>query len=263
LSRGGPYIHGTASAEQKRLAALNQLTNAPFLNFLDIRTTDRVLEVGSGLGILASEAAQQAPQGYVVGVEYAPAQISCTRVERPNLRFLRGDAHFLPFTDNHFDVVYCRYLLEHVRDPLQVLYEKRRVLKSGGRAFAQENNMRMVVFDPDCPHFDALLPKFCELQDLLGGDALIGKRLFALFRAAGFRNIELSYQPEIHVAGNPTFQPWIDNFIGLLEGASGLLVAHHLATTAEIEAVAVELRLLRSRDDASGLFHWNRATGVK
>ena len=56
------YIHGTHDEEQERLTLLNRLTNPPFLKFLALRETDRVLEVGSGLGLLASEAAQLVPQ---------------------------------------------------------------------------------------------------------------------------------------------------------------------------------------------------------
>jgi SAM-dependent methyltransferase len=257
------YIHGVHEEEQRRLAELNRLTNAPFLQYLALSSADRVLEVGSGLGLLANEAAQHAPQGCVIGVEFAPEQIGSARVLQANVAFTRGDGRHLPFAEGHFDVVYCRYVLEHVADPVTVLREMRRVLRVGGRALAQENNMRMVEFDPDCPRFEALLPQFCELQRRLGGDAFVGKRLYALFHAAGFRDIQLSYQPEIHPADSPTFRPWVDNFIELIRGASTQLLAHSLAEPAAIEGAMQELRELRQRDDATGLFHWNRATGVK
>ena len=257
------YIHGTHQEEQERLAALNRLTNAPFVAFLDPAPADRMLEVGSGLGLLANEVAQSAPYGSVIGVEFAAEQIGRARTARSNIRFARGDAHHLPFAADRFDLVYCRYLLEHVRDPVAALREMRRVLKPGRKAFAQENNMRMVAFDPDCPKVDALLLKFYEMQRRLGGDALIGKRLYALFHAAGFRDIELSYQPEIHPADSPTFKPWVDNFIGLIEGASALLRTHGLATSDEIRSAMDEMRTLREREDASFLFHWNRAAGTK
>ena len=257
------YIHGMRASEQERMAGLNRLTNAPFLRFLALRETDRVLEVGSGLGLLAAEVAQQLSQGTIAGIEYAPEQLAHALVPTPNLRFLRGDAHRLPFPDDWFDVVYCRYVLEHVRDPLRVLQEMRRVLKPGGRALAQENNIRMVAFDPDCPAFEAVWNQFAILQEWLGGDALIGKRLFGLFHRAGFRGIELSYQPEIHPANKPTFRPWIENCITLLIGATEMLQMHHLATQAEIHRAIAELQSLLERDDATALFHWNRACGVK
>jgi len=47
------------------------------------------------------------------------------------------DVHQIPFADNHFDVVLCNHVLEHVRDDIQVMREFRRVLKPGGWAILQ------------------------------------------------------------------------------------------------------------------------------
>lgn len=97
------YIHGTDSAEQERLALLNRLTNPPFIEFLRLQATDSVLEVGSGLGILAREVAQRVPLGGVVGVECSAEQLARAESGLPNLRFAHGDAHHLPFADDRFD----------------------------------------------------------------------------------------------------------------------------------------------------------------
>ena len=61
------YIHGTDPSEQVRLAALNRMTNKPFVKFLGITPRMRVLEVGSGLGLLAAEVAAAADGGRVRG----------------------------------------------------------------------------------------------------------------------------------------------------------------------------------------------------
>jgi SAM-dependent methyltransferase len=257
------YIHGTHAEEQERLARLNALTNQAFVEFLELEPHHIALEVGSGLGILAAQVAERVPGGEVVGIEHSPDQLAAIRASAPNLRFHQGDAHDLPFTEGSFDVVYCRYLLEHVADPLQVLREMRRVLRPGGKAFAQENNDLVHFFDPDTPVFDHIWRQFVELQRRLGGDALIGKRLFALFREAGFQEVELSYQPELHWAGKPGFRPWVENVIGVIGGAEEKLVEHGLVLRAEMHRAYAELRAIMERDDASVLFYWNRAKGVK
>lgn len=257
------YIHGTHEEEQERLSLLNRLTNPPFLNFLALRPIDTVLEVGSGLGLLASEVAARVPQSTVYGVEFSAEQLSQVPAHIPNLHFVRGDAHHLPFPDATFDVVYCRYVLEHLPDPQTALREMRRVLKPGGRALAQENDDAMFTFDPDCLRVAALWEKFIALQFRLGGDPLIGRRLFRLFHHAGFRDISLSLQPEIHSAGQQSFLMWVENAIGLFDGASESLQAHGLATADEIAEAIAELETHKNRPDASALFHWNRAVGVK
>lgn len=257
------YVHGTGRSEQARLGLLNELTNRQFVEFLEIEETSRVLEVGSGLGILAGEVARLAPRGEVYGVEYSTEQLARAESSLPNLHFIQGDAHALEFEDESFDVVYCRYVLEHLADPQRALVEMYRVLRPGGKIFVQENNILVNVLYPECPRFDALWKKLAALQERLGGDALIGKKLLPLLKRAGFRGIALSVRPEIHCSGEPTFRPWIDNMIGNVEGASEGFQAHGLADAEEIASAVEELNAFSARDDSSALFYWNRASGVK
>lgn len=258
------YIHGTGTAEQERLALLNRMTNKPFLDFLRPGESERILEVGSGLGILTSLVAERAVRGMVCGVEYSGEQLSArARSSMRHLRFAQADAHALPFADESFDVVYCRYLLEHVREPLRVLSEIRRVLRRGGRALVQDNDITIIVFDPELPRFETLWRKFARLQSLIGGDATIGKKLFSLFKRTGFREIELSVQPEIHHSGKESFRPWVENLIGIVRGGAAGLRQHGLADDEEITESISELEGFVERHDASTIFYWNRAIGVK
>lgn len=257
------YIHGTAPSEQARLRLLNELTNKSFIDFLQLEETSSVLEVGSGLGILAREVARRVPQGEVLGVEYSAEQLTLAQSSLPNLQFTQGDAHALEFADNRFDVVYCRYVLEHLANPLQALQEMHRVLKPDGKVFVQENNILVNVFYPDCPRFEALWQHFAILQERLGGDAVIGKKLFPLLQQAGFQEITLSIQPEIHYAGSASFRPWIENQIGNIESAAKELRLQQFATEEEISLAIAEVRSWLERDDASAFFYWNRASGVK
>jgi SAM-dependent methyltransferase len=258
------YIHGTETSEQARLALLNRLTNRPFIEFLELDETSSVLEVGSGLGILAREVRERVHSGAVCGVEYSADQLALARRNATaKLHFIQGDAHALPFREERFDTVYCRYLLEHVANPVQVLTEMRRVLRVGGRALAQENNILILAFYPECPRFDSVWRRFALLQTELGGDASVGKKLFALFLQAGFVEITLSLQPEIHYAGLETFRPWIENLIGNVESGAAELQRRRLATDAEIKTAIDELRSFAELREASAIFYWNRASGIK
>ena len=257
------YIHGTEPSEQARLRLLNELTNRSFIDFLQLAEDSSVLEVGSGLGVLAQEVARLVPAGEVFGVEYSAEQIASAEHLLPNLHFTQGDAHALGFADDRFDVVYCRYVLEHLADPLLALKEMRRVLKPGGKVFVQENNILVSLFYPECPRFEAIWVKFAALQERLGGDALIGKKLLPLLKRAGFEDVELSIQPEVHYSGRLTFRPWIENQIGNVEGAAKELESRQLATAEEISQAVVELKAWMGRDDACVFFYWNRAVGVK
>ncbi|MBL8829967.1 MAG: methyltransferase domain-containing protein [Planctomycetaceae bacterium] len=256
------YIHGTTLDEQRRLAALNRLTNPPFVAFVNPQPGQQVLEIGSGLGLLAHDLSCLVGDGHVTGVEYSVDQLRAAPRD-PRLTFVQGDAHCLPWPDEHFDLVYCRYLLEHVARPEVVLREAHRVLKPGGRFCTQENDILVSVLDPECAAFEQLWRQFTILQQRLGGDARVGKRLLPLLQQAGFTSIKLSIQPEVHWSGSPGFEPWIDNLLGNVVGAADHLVATGLATPPEIAAATQELQQFKQRPDATAWFYWNRAEGVK
>ncbi len=256
------YIHGTDASEQARLKLLNRLTNGPFVEFLRVQPKMQVLEVGSGLGILAAEVAVAAEGVEVTGLERSSEQLAAA-VQTRRVSYVQGDAHELPFADGEFDLVYCRYLLEHVADPARVLSEMRRVTRAGGRVVAMENDISLVRLDPPCPAFDEVWSAFAEHQRQLGGDGLIGRRLYRLFRHAGFSQVELSVQPELHWRGSPGFAPWIDNLAGNIQSGQQGLIESGLCSEEQIKLALAELAALLPRDDASFTFVWNRAAGVK
>jgi len=93
----------------------------------------RILEVGSGSGrdgiIFAREG------GRVVSLDYSMPALELVRSqldEQGEVSLVCGDAFDLPFEDGTFDLVFHQGLLEHFRNPEEMLEEHRRVLKRGG-----------------------------------------------------------------------------------------------------------------------------------
>ncbi len=109
------------------------------------------------------------------------------------------------------------------------------------------------------PSFEAAWAAFGALQQQLGGDGAIGRRLFRLLRTAGFSDIELSFQPESHWHGSPAFAGWVTNIIGNLASAQTALVETRLCPASLLEEAMAELEALTTRADASAGFVWNRA----
>lgn len=253
------YMHGTNVQEQERLARLNEMTNNVFIDFLNIDENDEVLELGSGLGILTEKISRKLKNGKISGIEISPDQLKKCPPATNNLNFVQGDVHNLPFKDNSFDKVYCRYILEHVKDPLNVLLEAKRVLRNGGEIFIQENSILLIEFFPDCPRFKQIWKKFALLQSLIEGDAMIGIKLYELLKRAGFVHIELSAAPEIHYAEKGTLVPWIDNLIHNVYGAKDNLIAQGLSDESMINAAIAELEEFKRNKFASTYFYWNRA----
>jgi len=256
------YIHGTTLEEQERLATLNRLSNPQFISFMEIGPGDRVLEIGSGLGILARDVAVSTG-AYVTGIEISTDQLAIAKTLIGDMDWVHGDAHALPFDDASFDVVYCRYILEHVADPLLVMKEALRVLKPGGRYYNQENNNAVQHTWPECPAFDHVWKGFEYLQTDLGGDALIGKKLYAMACDVGFSDIHISLQPEMHAYHEPGYAVWVMNLIALVSGAKQHLLERGFVSSDQFEAAINELKALLLTSNGSVYFYWNRLKATK
>lgn len=133
----------------------------------------RVLDVGCRYGALTRSYLHG---NHVVGLD----------VDRWALQEAAGfgiDTHWadaeqgLPFEDDTFDVVVAGELLEHVRDPGQLVSEARRVLRAGGtfvgsvpNGFRLKNRLRFLAGrkpETDPTHLHLFSPE--ELHALLGG----------------------------------------------------------------------------------------------
>ncbi|MDR2823984.1 MAG: methyltransferase domain-containing protein [Prevotellaceae bacterium] len=257
------YIHGTGSEEQVRLSSLNKMTNDSFISFLNLSGNEKIIDIGCGMGDLASQIAAGYNEISITGIEISDEQLNKIPQNIPNLRRIKGDASDIPFEDNSFDLAYMRYLLEHVANPERVIRESKRILKPDGRLYLQENNILCMQFYPSCDLFTSVWQKFSVLQEKLGGDALIGKKLFCLAKKTGFRNIQPSIEPEVHYFGSNTFFLWIENLIQNIIGAKALLIKNNLCKEEEVTLAMEELNNFRNNEYASTYFYWNRLIAYK
>lgn len=109
------------------------------LNFAKLPTGLRILDLGTGIGLLPILLAEDGAEA-VVGIDMSPEmleQAEFLRLSRLNeatarVSFRLAPANALPFRDESFDVVTSRLLLNHARRPERILKEAVRVLKPGG-----------------------------------------------------------------------------------------------------------------------------------
>jgi len=111
---------------------------------LKIQPTDKILEIGSGLGLLGKEINNLiSPNLSYYGIEIL---FDSAKKSKGSLTPVVADALTLPFSDKTFDSVISTDVFEHLRDPQKAVKEVYRVLKSGGKAF-------LVIADPSESRF--------------------------------------------------------------------------------------------------------------
>ncbi|WP_043843737.1 ubiquinone/menaquinone biosynthesis methyltransferase [Amycolatopsis taiwanensis] len=95
----------------------------------------QLLDLATGTGVIALEAARRYPASAVTGVDFSEEMLS-RAMAKPGadaIRWQRADAACLPFENESFDGITEGYLLRNVEDLAGVLREQYRVLKPGGR----------------------------------------------------------------------------------------------------------------------------------
>jgi trans-aconitate 2-methyltransferase len=108
-----------------RISELQQAMAKEVLALLDLKGSERVLDVGCGSGKVTAEIASRVPEGSVVGVDSSADMIASARHQfgpdaRPNLRFEVADARQLPFR-HEFDLVVSFNALHWVPEQVQAL----------------------------------------------------------------------------------------------------------------------------------------------
>ena len=105
-----------------------------------VADSETVLDVGTGTGIVAIQAAEKVGEsGKVLGIDLSSGMIEAARAKADRLGlshrllFRRMDAEKLEFEDESFDVVVSLFALRHFPNPLTALREMHRVLRPGGR----------------------------------------------------------------------------------------------------------------------------------
>jgi SAM-dependent methyltransferase len=123
----------------------------PLLNAVGAGLGTRVLDVATGPGYVASQAAARGAAA--TGLDFSETMLSFARARSPEIEFVPGDATALPFEDGSFDAVTAAFVLLHLGRPEEAVAEAFRVLVPGGRAafavwdVAAENRWLGVIFD--------------------------------------------------------------------------------------------------------------------
>jgi ubiquinone/menaquinone biosynthesis C-methylase UbiE len=262
------YIHGTTKFEQSRLDKLNILTNQSFMQYLGVNIDSyKICDFGCGLGILINDIAKKYPNANITGLEISPNQYKAALINNKknlNVNVINIDALNSQLPNNSQDISFCRYVLEHVHEPVSLVMEMLRVTKTNGSIICQENDLHNTIFYPEIPNYDLIKESFCRFQIQLGGDPYVGRKLFTIFKNAGAREITLDYKPEIFTEDEPDlYKIWMENTLKILIGARDQLIKFKYADIKIFDDVCDKIQERIDNPIGVALFHWNRIKAKK
>ncbi len=170
--------------------------NLRFRDILNPKPGEHLLDVGCGSGVLSRLIAPfLEPGGSITGIDNSPGIISFAleQASKDNLvnliQFKVGDAEDLPCQDNNFDSVFATRLLLHVNDPLRVVEELIRTVKSGGKIALMDWDFETLTVDhPNRKVTRKILHWRTDHKD---GNNWSGRQLFSLLNANGLKDINI------------------------------------------------------------------------
>jgi SAM-dependent methyltransferase len=255
---GSHYVHGSSAEEQRRLGLMGAILDRRCLAELALRGDERILDVGCGLARFSREMAGAAPRARVLAIERDERQLAAAREALAGdpcgtrIELRRGDAYDLPLGRRElgsFDLVWARFLLEHVDDPQRVVDALVRAAAPGGRIVLCDDDHDVLRLDPPLPAFEAVWDAYVATYRDHGNDPAVGRRLPRLLVAAGAKLVRTNWIFFGSCAGAPDWGLVIDNCRGILE-LSRAEIERHLPP-AGVDRGLRELGEWSRRPDAS------------
>ena len=191
------YVHGYSDRESVRLKD-QSVTLAQLLHHDTLYPVgSTVLEAGCGIGAQTCIMASNNPDISIVSVDISPeslkaAQKAISAAGIKNVIFKQGDIFDLPFDKESFDHIFICFVLEHLSEPEKALLNLRDLLKPDGTITVIEGDHGSAYYHPASEHAQRNIQCLIDIQARMGGDSLIGRRLYPLLVDVGFKNVTVS-----------------------------------------------------------------------
>ncbi|MBX2870690.1 MAG: methyltransferase domain-containing protein [Saprospiraceae bacterium] len=241
------YSINESNLERQQMLAqgLGYLSNKYF-QLLPLQAKPRILDLGCGLGETTRLLAKFFSPSEIVGFDqdvnllaYARSRV---REDQTNFTYTEGNAEQLPFEDQSFDLVFCRFLLLHVPNPQAVLKEMARVCKSGGIVLTQEQDtMKSSGLYPSNWAYDMVTEGYQKSFS----HPQVGRQLPHLFRGAGLPTPTI--RSNTFLLPNPKVGKRIVNLTGQAMVAE--LLKHGILERAKVEEFYTELQKVEDSEE--------------
>lgn len=272
-SDSSAYVHGYSPAEQQRLTRLQGLLNDAQLAAMDLSGVRSIVDFGAGLGQMTRALARRVGRGArVVGVERDARQIAeaerqaAADGEAGLVELRQGAVDAPPLAEDEvgtFDLAHGRFILEHVRNPLDVAKHMVESVRPGGRIVLVDDDHELLRFEPEVPQLADLWRRFWVDFESHGLDPLIGRRLPRLLVDAGARVTRSTTFFFGATQGAPTFDTIVDNFLEVMGASREDMVARGVVTGAAWDAAETAAAAWRTVPGASIWYSIPLVEGVR
>ena len=206
------------------------------------------VDLGCGGGEVTFELARLvAPGGSVTGMDMDEVKLGLARqasVERGvgNVEFVARNVNDWDEPDG-YDVVYSRFLLQHLSEPVGLLRRMWAAVRAGGRVIVEDADFDGLCCHPPNEGFDFFVRAYAEVIRRRGGDHATGRKLYRYFLDAGIPSPQVALVQSVLVSGEGKELAW-----STLDATSEAILAEGVATSDELAAALASLRQFTDDD---------------
>ncbi len=239
------YVIQGGQEGKARLSILGQAMNKYSLGVLlqaGLQPGSKCLDAGCGGGTMTYAMAEIAgPAGHVTGIDHDSEIISLNlqeldTVHSGNITFRQGEVYDLE-ESGVYDIVFARFLLSHLAEPVAAIARMIQALKPGGCLVTEDVHFSGHFCYPANKAFATYVKWYTEAVGYNGGDAEFGIKLYDCLDRAGLNDVHMEITQPAGVQG-----PAKQMSVITLEKIRQSVLAAGLATIEEFEAVHRELK---------------------
>ncbi|CZL29219.1 class I SAM-dependent methyltransferase [Legionella pneumophila] len=170
-------------------------TTQSFIEMNGIQSGIRVLDVGSGSGVMTHYLAKLVGhEGHVLSIDNSLEQLRrakhyCQEQGDNNVTFKQLSVYDLNSLNETFDLIYCRFVLHHLHSPRLAIHLFYQALNTGGIYIAEEGIVSAAFAYPPSKAWQGsrghILPPE-EEKDGISRDGEFGMKLFYWMKKSGF-----------------------------------------------------------------------------
>lgn len=257
------YIHGFSKTEQERLFKQARVHEEIIFSQIDFSKCENIVEIGSGVGAQTEILLERFPNTKIHCIDASDAQINTAKIalhdaiSKGRVKIEKADALSLPMQDSCFEGAFICWLLEHVQNPIDILKEAHRVLKSGGVIYCNEVLNATFYLNPYSPATMKFWMEFNDRQWSLKGDPFVGGKLANYLMKAGYQNITTKVLTHQYDNRTPKKRSeFIDYWTNLLLSGAPELIEDGRVDQSIVDKMKSELNALKKDPDSVIFYSW-------
>jgi predicted O-methyltransferase YrrM len=239
------YVLATGPKAVHRLHLLDRIfgpESRRLLTNVGLSSARRVAEIGCGTGLMTMWIAELVGiEGSVSAVDNNEHQIAVASENAraaglQNVFFHKAPADDTRLPHGSFDLVYSRFLMCHLTDPLAALKEMWSLLKPGGILVCEDFEMSAVGTCPPTEAYQRLIEISRAVDRQRGVDSDIGAKLHTLLIGAGCKQPGIAIYQPAYLRGEPK-----EFWKMTLHEAQSAIIDRGIANTEEMNSLCNDL----------------------